>query len=170
MKRGLLCTVAAVAVVTAGCGSGGSTKSTTSAQPAAATSTPTTAATKAKTAHKAQHAKQHKLVAGHVALVHAVDSVELAAELGKRSPAVQPVLLAVNLAGEATKGGVPEADAPVLARAIAGVANIRLDGLMTMPPPSEDPRPAGRTSTRSARSATASPLSSAHRCRCCRWG
>jgi hypothetical protein len=80
-----------------------------------------------------------KLVAGQVALVHAVDSVELAAELGKRSPAVQPVLLAVNLAGEATKGGVPEADAPALAREIAGVANVRLDGLMTMPPPSDDP-------------------------------
>jgi hypothetical protein len=49
------------------------------------------------------------------------------------------VLLAVNLAGEATKGGVPEADAPALAREIAGVANVRLDGLMTMPPPSDDP-------------------------------
>src|SRR5262245_45244418 len=31
-----------------------------------------------------------KLVAGHVALVHAVDSVELAAELGKRAAGVQP--------------------------------------------------------------------------------
>jgi len=80
-----------------------------------------------------------KLVAGQVALVHAVDSVELAAELGKRAGGVQPVLIAVNLAAEATKGGVTAVDAPALARAIAGTAGVRLDGLMTMPPPSDDP-------------------------------
>ncbi len=80
-----------------------------------------------------------KLVAGHVALVHAVDTVELAAELGKRAGgAVQPILLAVNLAGEATKGGVTGEGALALARAISGVAGVRLDGLMTMPPPSDD--------------------------------
>ena len=81
-----------------------------------------------------------KLVAGHVVLVHAVDSLDLAAELGKRAAGVQPVLLAVNVAGETTKGGVSEADAPALARAVAGTANVRLDGLMTMPPPGDDPR------------------------------
>ena len=81
-----------------------------------------------------------KLVAGHVALVHAVDSLDLAAELGKRAAGVQPVLLAVNVAGETTKGGVSEADAPALARAVATTANVRLDGLMTMPPPGDDPR------------------------------
>ena len=81
-----------------------------------------------------------KLVAGQVALVHAVDSVELAAELGKRAGGVQPVLLAVNVAGEETKGGITEAAAPELARAVAATAGVRLDGLMTMPPPDEDPR------------------------------
>jgi pyridoxal phosphate enzyme (YggS family) len=80
-----------------------------------------------------------KLVAGQVALVHAVDSIELAAELGKRSPHVQPILLAVNLAGEATKGGVTGDDASSIAAAIAKLANVRLDGLMTMPPPADDP-------------------------------
>jgi hypothetical protein len=80
-----------------------------------------------------------KLVAGRVALVHAVDTVELAVELGKRAPSVQPVLLAVNLGGEDTKGGVAPAAMVELARAVAGVANVRLDGLMTMPPPADDP-------------------------------
>jgi pyridoxal phosphate enzyme (YggS family) len=80
-----------------------------------------------------------RLVAGRVALVHAVDTVELAAELGKRAGAVQPILLAVNLAGEASKGGVTAEAAPGIARALAGVAGVSLDGLMTMPPPSEDP-------------------------------
>lgn len=80
-----------------------------------------------------------KLVAGHVALVHAVDSVELAQELGKRAGQVQPILLAVNAAGEETKGGVTVDSARELAKAITSVGNIRLDGLMTMPPPSDDP-------------------------------
>ncbi len=80
-----------------------------------------------------------KLVAGQVALVHAVDSLDLAAELGKRAAQVQPILIAVNLAGEATKGGVTAEAAEPLAKAIAEVGNVRLDGLMTMPPPSDDP-------------------------------
>ena len=80
-----------------------------------------------------------KLVAGKVALVHAVDSEELAAELGKRAAQLQPILVAVNLAGETTKGGVTAETAPELARRIAALANVRLDGLMTMPPPSDDP-------------------------------
>jgi hypothetical protein len=83
-----------------------------------------------------------KLVAGQVALVHAVDSVELAAELGKRAaPVVQPILLAVNVAGEDTKGGIAPVAAETVARAIAATAGVRFDGLMTMPPPGLDPVP-----------------------------
>ena len=80
-----------------------------------------------------------RLVAGRVALIHAVDSVELADEIGRRAgPAAQPILLAVNLAGEATKGGVPGDAAAAVAAALAGVAGVSLDGLMTMPPPADD--------------------------------
>lgn len=82
-----------------------------------------------------------RMVAGKVALVHAVDTVALAEELGKRSPTVQPILLAVNAANEASKGGVTLHDVPVIADALRGVANVRLDGLMTMPPPDVDPTP-----------------------------
>lgn len=80
-----------------------------------------------------------KLVAGQVALVHAVESVELAAELGKRAAGIQPILLAINAAGEETKGGVTAEQAGALARSIGSIQNVRLDGLMTMPPPAEDP-------------------------------
>jgi PLP dependent protein len=85
-----------------------------------------------------------KLVAGQVALVHAVDSVELAVELGKRAQAasagaVQAVLLAINAAGEESKGGITADTALDVARGIAGAAGVRLDGLMTMPPPDDDP-------------------------------
>jgi hypothetical protein len=81
-----------------------------------------------------------RLVAGKVALIHAVDGAELAAEIARRAGgAVQPILLAVNLGGEATKGGIPLDAAPALARELAVVAGTSLDGLMTMPPPADDP-------------------------------
>jgi pyridoxal phosphate enzyme (YggS family) len=80
-----------------------------------------------------------RLVAGRVALVHAVDSVELATELARRAGSIQPILLAVNLGGEASKGGVAAEAAPALAAALAGVAGTSLDGLMTMPPLADDP-------------------------------
>jgi pyridoxal phosphate enzyme (YggS family) len=83
-----------------------------------------------------------KLVAGKVALVHAVDSVELGVELGKRAAAigaVQPVLIAVNVAGEATKSGVAADEVEAIVDALRGAAGVRVDGLMTMPPPVEDP-------------------------------
>jgi pyridoxal phosphate enzyme (YggS family) len=84
-----------------------------------------------------------KLVAGVVELVHAVDSAELAAELARRNAGPsQRVLVAVNVAGEATKGGVTVEAAGELARAIHAMPGLRLDGLMTMPPPELDPRPA----------------------------
>ncbi|HEY5934285.1 MAG TPA: YggS family pyridoxal phosphate-dependent enzyme [Kofleriaceae bacterium] len=80
-----------------------------------------------------------RFVAGQVALVHAVDTVGLAEEISKRAQTVQPILLAVNVAGEDTKGGVGLASALELAHAFARFPNVRLDGLMTMPPPSDDP-------------------------------
>jgi pyridoxal phosphate enzyme (YggS family) len=80
-----------------------------------------------------------KLVAGKVALIHAVDTLELAEEIGKRAgDAPQSILLSVNLAGELTKGGITAESAPAIARSIAQVAGCSLDGLMTMPPPSDD--------------------------------
>ncbi len=84
-----------------------------------------------------------KFVAGQVELVHAVDSTDLAAELGKRRPpeaiAPQRVLLSVNVADESTKGGVTLADSLTFAKTLSTMHGVRLDGLMTMPPPSDDP-------------------------------
>ena len=68
------------------------------------------------------------------------DTVDLADELAKRASGVlQPILLAVNLAGETTKGGVTGEGAAAVARLLAAVPGVRLDGLMTMPPYSDDP-------------------------------
>lgn len=107
-----------------------------------------------------------RMIAGQVALVHAVDSVDLAVELGKRARAagtIQPILAAVNVGGEAQKTGVAPDDARTLADALRAIDGIRLDGLMTMPPPTDDPetvRPAFRAlrQLRDALATAASPL------------
>jgi hypothetical protein len=82
-----------------------------------------------------------KDVAGRCALVHAVDGAKLAAEIDRRAlaaGAAQDVLVQVNLSGEATKGGVSEAELPALLDAIRPLARVRCVGLMTMPPPVDD--------------------------------
>ena len=86
-----------------------------------------------------QRNKANKVV-GKVALIHTVDSVRLAEEIDKRAAAsgiVQPVLVEVNVAGEASKSGVATANAAMLVGALAGLAHVRCDGLMTMPPPGD---------------------------------
>jgi len=82
-----------------------------------------------------------KLVPGRFALVHSVDSVELAAELAQRAAAAgvrQRVLLQVNVAGETQKSGCAPAEAPALAKRIAAEAALALEGLMTLAPLTDD--------------------------------
>lgn len=78
-----------------------------------------------------------KLVPGRFALVHSVDSLELATELDKRATNLR-VLLQVNVAGESQKSGCTPQDARTLARRIAALGNLRLEGLMTMAPLTDD--------------------------------
>jgi len=83
-----------------------------------------------------------RLVLGRAVLIHAVDSIRLAEEIERRAAAegmVQPVLIEVNVAGEDTKGGVAPANAAMLVATLAGMSHVRCDGLMTMPPPADDP-------------------------------
>ena len=84
-----------------------------------------------------------KLVAGRFALIHSVDSAELAEELDKRAGgathgAKQRVLLQVNVAGEAQKSGCAPAEAPGLARRVAAHPHLVLEGLMTIAPFTDD--------------------------------
>jgi pyridoxal phosphate enzyme (YggS family) len=75
-------------------------------------------------------------------LIHSVDTLELAAEIDKQAAKigkVQDVLIEVNIAGEAAKAGVGIDDAVRLVRRVATLGNIRIMGLMTMPPYSHDP-------------------------------
>ena len=85
--------------------------------------------------NKAKHA------VGRFALIHSLDSAELADELEKRAAAhgaKQRVLLQVNVAGEAQKSGCAPADAPRLAHRVAAHPHLALEGLMTIAPFTED--------------------------------
>lgn len=82
-----------------------------------------------------------KQVVGVVALVHTVDRVAIAEEIDKRAAAigrVVPVLLEVNVSGEASKAGCPPEEAPALAAAVRAMPHVELRGLMTIPPDTED--------------------------------
>jgi len=75
-------------------------------------------------------------------LIHSVDTIGLARELDRQAAKnnkVQDILVEVNIAGEEQKAGVAVKDAPVLVREAAILRNLRIRGLMTMPPYSEDP-------------------------------
>jgi pyridoxal phosphate enzyme (YggS family) len=83
-----------------------------------------------------------KKAAPAFAAIHSVDSVELlrridaaAAEAG----AAPDVYIQVDLAGEDTKFGAPEAEAGAIARAAASCRAARLKGLMLLPPWFDDP-------------------------------
>jgi pyridoxal phosphate enzyme (YggS family) len=82
-----------------------------------------------------------KLVPGRFALVHSVDSAELALELAKRAETHgvrQRVLLQVNVAAEAQKAGCALAEAPALARRLGALEPLALEGLMTIAPLTDD--------------------------------
>jgi pyridoxal phosphate enzyme (YggS family) len=75
-------------------------------------------------------------------LIHSVDNLALAQELDKQAAKigkVQNILIEVNVAGEASKAGMAVKEAPKLVKEAARLEHISIQGLMTMPPFSEDP-------------------------------
>jgi PLP dependent protein len=88
-----------------------------------------------------QSNKVRKAVAA-VSRIQSIDSSDLGARVGRVAVElgrVMPVLVQVDLAGEATKSGVPEADLPAVLELLRGVAGLRVEGLMAIPPFLEDP-------------------------------
>jgi hypothetical protein len=84
-----------------------------------------------------------KLALQHFDWIHSLDSLRLAEALQKAAAAAGreaiPVLVEVNLGGEASKAGVPEPDLLPLLRALAPLSRVRVEGLMAIPPFQEDP-------------------------------
>jgi pyridoxal phosphate enzyme (YggS family) len=90
--------------------------------------------------HLIGHLQRNKarVVAGRFDLVHSLDSLELARELDRRSTTPQRALVQVNVAGETQKSGCAPEEAPALARQVAGLEHLRLEGLMTLAPLTDD--------------------------------
>jgi PLP dependent protein len=76
--------------------------------------------------------------ADRFALIHSLDSARVAAALGRARPAPRvAVLIEVNAADEASKSGVAPAEVERLIEAAR--ATVEILGLMTIPPPDNDP-------------------------------
>jgi pyridoxal phosphate enzyme (YggS family) len=74
-------------------------------------------------------------------MIETVDSFELAAEIDKRSAQagkVMPVLVEINSGRESQKGGVLPENAENMVARLATLKNIRVMGLMTMGPSTDD--------------------------------
>ena len=82
-----------------------------------------------------------KYIIDKVALIHSVDSIDLAEEISKRATKagiVKDVLVQVNVAQEDTKFGIDYKDTEDFVRQLSGLTGIRVKGLMTIAPYSED--------------------------------
>lgn len=76
-------------------------------------------------------------------LIHSIDSVGLAEEVNKHAEKdgkIQPILIEVKLSGEVTKHGVAREDLMDLIEALSVMKNLKLEGLMTIPPFFDDPK------------------------------
>ena len=74
-------------------------------------------------------------------LIHSVDSVKLAGELDKwagHAGKTQPILLEINVAGEAQKFGIKPEDLPATLAQINQLSRLDVRGLMTVPPYCEE--------------------------------
>ena len=74
--------------------------------------------------------------------VHSVDSLHLAQTLSRHAGEQGnhfPVLLQINVSGEASKEGMPLAETSKLARQIVALPHIQVEGLMTIAPLVKDP-------------------------------
>ena len=67
-------------------------------------------------------------------IIHSVDSVRLAEVLSQRTRKALPILLEVNVSGEASKSGFSVAEVTPALEAISRLPRLEIKGLMTMAP------------------------------------
>ncbi|HRW33829.1 MAG TPA: YggS family pyridoxal phosphate-dependent enzyme [Thermotogota bacterium] len=82
-----------------------------------------------------------KYIAGKTALIHSVEDEKVAFEIDKRAAGegkVQDILIEVNISGEKTKHGLDTHQAQTLIQNLQTFQNIRVIGLMTMAPFTDD--------------------------------
>lgn len=108
--------------------------------------------------HMIGHVQTNKVkkVVGRFSYIHSIDSLHIALALQQAAERElvegaehegqneqlserQPILLQVNIAGEASKEGMSPDEAPALARQIAALPHLEIRGLMTIAPLVSDP-------------------------------
>jgi PLP dependent protein len=105
--------------------------------------------------HMIGHVQSRKarLVADHFALLHSLDSLKLAQRLDRfaaEQSRVLPVLLEFNVGGEESKSGWEVSDISNVDKVLPDIQsvldlpNLRVNGLMTMPPLGADPEDSRR--------------------------
>ena len=83
-----------------------------------------------------------KLIIDDVALIHSLDSLELAREIDRRAASIGrrvPVLVEINSAEEEAKGGILPRDAEEFFLEVRKYKNLIVSGFMTMGPVCDDP-------------------------------
>ena len=94
--------------------------------------------------HMIGHLQRNQVnyIIGDVALIHSVDTYRLAEEINiqaKKIKRIVPVLIQVNIAGEATKFGISREETLQLVTEISKLDSLRIKGLMTIAPFVENP-------------------------------
>ena len=81
-----------------------------------------------------------KYVARAASAFHALDRLEVAEELSRRRlEAPLPCYVELNLGAESSKGGLRPEALPQFLERVRALPGLRVEGLMALPPPSEDP-------------------------------
>ena len=94
--------------------------------------------------HMIGHLQRNKVrqLIGQTVLIHSVDSYRLAETISAeavKAGIVMPILIEVNAASEESKYGISPEEAPDLVRAVSVLPGIRVEGLMTIAPYTDDP-------------------------------
>ena len=82
-----------------------------------------------------------KYIVGEMKLIHSVDSIKLASEINRQAAKKgiqQEVLAEVNIGGEESKSGISPEMLPELLYEMSEMPNIRVKGLLTIPPPGDN--------------------------------
>lgn len=79
-----------------------------------------------------------KYIIDKVSMIHSVDSLRLAEEINRRAGQhgmIMDILAEINIGGEESKSGISPQTARDFCERISELENVRLRGLMTIPPP-----------------------------------
>lgn len=79
-----------------------------------------------------------KYIINDVSMIQSVDSIKLAEEINRlaiKNNKIMDILIEINIGNELSKSGIDKADVLKLVEEISQFSNVRINGLMTIPPP-----------------------------------